>query len=513
MGVPVGFLRSLRHRSDRDDATTTPPSAPAAVAAASDVASNRTADIGDAVRSLGSYHEGLRTRCETTLSIVRTFRSVSDEIESLFDSFGEMAERAQAQSKTLIETTASLAQKKELAEVLSAEIRGLTAQTTQLSTQVEGLSAAKTASEAHVSTLMEQLKATQTELKERAAAQRLGEIEFSAARTTVAKLEEELGRLSAKLKDAEKAIADGQDERRMLRERLMFETEERGKLSKAHEELVSATTLRKREHMEIGSQLEQARALIADTEARLNIALAEAEKLKEELRSSQTAHQEDSYSSKLQADAVKSRSRLTEQLLEKARDEVRRVQQELSQFEEAKRRLIRIEATNVDLASQLDARNRQIVELERGRDAIAERADELTVTVREKQALNEKAAERIRLLQEAQSSYERDRAKETVELKTQLARVLEQLEKERSDRAFIEGALQIARRDRTQLQTLVARNKHLFTNAPGLALVEADAASSADLQDKLRADSSNVEPLHPEPSAADRSGAATRTPH
>ncbi|MDE2577854.1 MAG: hypothetical protein KGL46_03530 [Hyphomicrobiales bacterium] len=474
------------------------PAAFAAAAAANPYISHEL-EMNAALRSLGSYHESLRARSETTVNTIKTFRSSFDEMEALIHEFGKMARAYHLQSQTVMEQEQLLRNQAETAQKHLADLQEAQAHAAHLSGQLELQNMARTNAEQQASALDENLRGAHSELKDKTAALRTMELELAAARAALDNTNDDVTRLTNKLHDAEKVAAELGEERRGLRERLLFESEEHMKLSKAHEDMTGQATQKKRELLEALGDLQKARAEHSEAETRLAQTIAEADGLRDALRVSQTSHQEDVYSLNLQADALKSRVRLTEQLLQSAREEGRRMQEEQAQNGDMKRRLQRAEAAVEELRSQIEEKNKELVDSERSRDLIVERANELVGKLREKQALNDQAADRIRALQETNAAADQKRAAETADLHARIAKLTEMLEKERSDRAYVEGALQIARRDRTQLQGFVSQTKAPTRQAP-LAVVEAEnntLREAEDLQRRLRDAAENVESIGP----------------
>ncbi len=456
-------------------------------------------DINAAIHALGVYHEALRTRCETAYSTVKSFRTAAEEIESLFGDFGEIARTHKQQNTTLLEQEALIGQQAGALDAQAAQLRALQLSNAELGSKVENLSAARAAAESQLAVQEAHLQTMQAELKDHMAAARAHEQEAGAARAAAATQADEVARLSARLKESDKANIELAEERRTLRERMMFTNEEHMKLCKLHEDLTADARQKKRELSETQTELDKARRAGADLETKLAQSLADADALRQALHTSQAGHQDDKYSLTLQLDALKSRMRLTEQLLQKAREESRRTQDEQTAAEDLRRRLLRAEAQAEEMRATLDEKNKHIAGAEQARDAVIDRANKLLGKVREKQQLNELAAERIRVLQESLAALEAKSLEEAQSLRAQLAKLGDQLEKERTDRAYIEGALQIARRDRTQLQGIVTQNKSALAKHAPLSLVEVETAAqkeTEELRDRLRASApSGVEPL------------------
>lgn len=455
--------------------------------------------LGAAIRALGMQHEGMRLRFEGLIDAAKIFKSTSSDLEGLLADFSEIS--ASYQQKTAL--VDDLKHKLEMAFTQAQEYNeaagALQSKNLSLQTQVEALSAQSASVERQKLALEEQLRTAQEQLSDALLNNRNYEYSLAESRARVISLGDELERLTQKLKDNERSIQEISEDRRTVRERLAVETEERSRLAKAHEELLVASSQQKRALAETSSQLEKIKAQFIELDAQHRAAAADAAQLRGALETSEARREESEAAGLSKVEALESRLKLTEKLLAKSREESRRVADLQLEYDETKRRLAQALASNKDIRVELDNALRQVSQFERAKVVVMERANDLVGQLREKQTLNEQAAERIRLQQELIAQTELKYQSEIEKLNERIAAMADEIAKERSDKAYIEGALQIARRDRTQLQNAILElsNGNGQKAGPSLApVVERAEADLQELQASLRSAQGPAENIH-----------------
>ena len=300
---------------------------------------NIQADVSNAIRALGGHHESLRTRCETIISTLNIFRSSSNEIEELIFEFGNLATETQEKSKALKIALEALNKETELSKSLREEIGRLQQMYYKLETQIEASASAKSASDARCTGLEIQLRAAQIELKDNIAQLREIDMELSAKKTDFEAAEQEINRLIQRQKSQDKAYIDACEDRRIVREKLLFETEERLKISKNNEELSQALAQSRRHALSLQSELDETKTKFADADANVHKLNVELSRVQELMRATQVQMESEQSNNEMKLVGLNSRLRLTEQLLEQARDESRRIMDERLIFDETERRL------------------------------------------------------------------------------------------------------------------------------------------------------------------------------
>lgn len=414
---------------------------------------------GSTIRALGGYHEGLRARCETLVSTLELFRTASDETESLFREFGSIALKLQEKSIEFEDVSKNLQQEIALNRAKQAEIDKLLQSRGDLEKEINTLAPAKSAFEARCNSLEIQLRRSQTELKDSNLRLKDMERELAIHKSDARAMEQEVDRLTQRLKVLDKAYNDACEERRTAREKLLFETEERLKVAKLNEEVNISLAQAKRSHAEAQSEIEQQRQRVPELEAQLKKAHADNNDAQEALRASQNNQETSLAAARMKIEGMNSRLKLMEQLLEKAREEGRNMLDERLAFDETAHRLQATETALSDMRAEQKQMLTKLGDMEQSRNALIERAGELLAQVQEKQLLNEQTEARVKTLQDRIYQIEDTHKSEIKIFTDQIKQLSDDLAAERNSKAFIEGALQTARKDRTQLQTKIMELK------------------------------------------------------
>lgn len=454
---------------------------------------------GSAIRALGMQHEGLRVRFESLIDTTRTLRTTSDELGALLTEFGEMTASYQQKSALCDDLRFKLEMAHERAQEQNEVASALQSKNLNLQTQLETLTTQAASVERQKVSIEEQLRAVQEQLSDALLNNRNYEYSLAESRARVTSLGDELERQSQKLKENERNIQELSEDRRMVRERLAIETEERARLSKAHEELIVSSSQQKRALAETSTQLEKLKAQFVDLDAQYRASVSDAAHLRAALETSEARRDEVEVSHVSKVEALESRLKLTEKLLSKSREESRRTSDLQLEYDEAKRRLSQALAANKDIRAELDNALRQVAQFERAKVVVMERANDLVGQLREKQTLNEQASERIRLQQDLLTQTEAKNQTELEKLNERIKAMNDELAKERADKAYIEGALQIARRDRAQLQNAILELTNggaSKTNPNVVPLVERAEAELQGLQSSLVSPSGAAENIH-----------------
>jgi crescentin len=428
---------------------------------------------GSTIRALGGYHEGLRARCETLVSTLELFRSASDETESLFREFGMIALKLQEKTIEFEDISKNYHQEVTLNRAKQIEIDKLIRSRGELEKEINTLTPAKAAMEARSNSLEVQLRKSQTELKDSTLRLKDVERELAIHKSDSRALEQEVDRLTQRLKSLDKAYNDACEERRAAREKLLLETEERLKVVKLNEEANLSLAQAKRNYNDALSEIEQQKLRIAELDSQIQKAQAENNDAQEVLRTNQNAHETSLAAAKMKIEGMNSRLKLMEQLLEKSREEGRNMLDERLAFDETAHRLQATETAMSQMRTEHKQMLTKVGDLEQSRNALIDRAGELLAQVQEKHLLNDQAEARIKSLQDRIFQIEDSHKSEIKIFTDQIRQLSDDLAAERNSKAFIEGALQTARKDRTQLQTKITELKK---SEPGKAGASSDEA-------------------------------------
>src|SRR5471032_2117669 len=123
-----------------------------------------------------------------------------------------------------------------------------------------------------------------------------------------------------------------------------------------------------------------------------------------------------------------------------------------------------------------EARERQIKDLERARTALAEQNNAATKTLKAREAALGRAEEKIAALTERNGHLEADVQVSRTNIEKRVEDLNSALQRERMERAVVEGALEAARKDNSRLQSEVAALRSTLRR--GVPLDEAPTAPS-----------------------------------
>jgi crescentin len=149
----------------------------------------------------------------------------------------------------------------------------------------------------------------------------------------------------------------------------------------------------------------------------------------------------------------------------------------------AEKRLAQMEASD-------EARERQIRDLEQARTALTERNNAVTKTLKTRETALARAEEKIASLTERNGHLEADIQVSRTNIEKRVDDLNSALQRERMERAVVEGALEAARKDNSRLQSEVAALRSTLRR--GLPLEETLVAPS--------------EPANDEPHSKDKTG-------
>ncbi len=155
-------------------------------------------------------------------------------------------------------------------------------------------------------------------------------------------------------------------------------------------------------------------------------------------------------------EAVSSRADANERFLGEAR---RQLRDKLEELRVSERKTIDGSLQVNTLQKRLEAAEREILqatlkaeEVEKSRKLILERSEALAKSARGKDIALQKTEQKIQFLTERLEDWANRARKEREQYEFRLGELTEQLEKEKTERAIAEGALQSARRERLNLQ-------------------------------------------------------------
>jgi crescentin len=327
----------------------------------------------------------------------------------------------------------------------------------------------------------------------------IGELERQLAQETAERrtLSESKRTLTDHLDAAEKRAVALEGELAAARERVtLLENEQRTAKSSLDQALAEIARLSRR-FTETDNMLGATRTQLAKLEANHAETHAERGRLAAALDEAKEAHQTERNALNMRLDALQSRAATAERLLAEARQNLIARTEEVRAFDRkaveatiarnnADKRLAQIEATH-------ETRERQIKDLEQSRAALVERTNSLTKTLKSRETALGRAEERNQSLTERTARLEADIQVNRTNVEKRVEDLNSSLQRERMERAVVEGALEAARKDNSRLQSEVAALRAALRR--GVPLDATPAPEEAPKPRKARAAAENVEPI------------------
>ena len=323
--------------------------------------------------------------------------------------------------------------------------------------------------------LFEQLKAHNAHIAE---LERQLEQETSQRRS----LSETRRAMQEQLDGAEKHIVALEGELAAARERLVLTEDEKTSLQAAVDQTLAENARITRRLTDSENTLTATRAQLAKLEASYAEAYGERGRLGAALDESKERHQAERNTLTMRLDGLQSRAATAERLLAETRAGLLARTEEVRAFDRkaveatiargtAERRLAQIESAH-------EARERQIRDLESARAALAERSNELAKSLKSREMALARAEETVVTLTARNGQLEADVQVSRTGIERRVEDLNSALERERLERAVVEGALEAARGDNARLRSEIAGLR--LSVRRGLAFDDAPMAPVAE---------------------------------
>lgn len=416
--------------------------------------------LSDVGARMGEENEVLRNLLSDTgrkISELDDLKQAFDKLVAPFNSTLRALEQEKSQTLSL---SGMLAESRTAYETLRTEFYQIERRATALEAEVEklreDLELARETSRGLESTRLEltdeinALRAHAAELDRQLAHETAQRRSVSEARRT----------LQEQLDTAEKRIVQLEGELAAAREKLTLLEDEKRSLQIAVDQALNETARLTRRLTESENTLTATRAQLGKVEASFAEAYAERGRLGAALDEAKEQHLAERNSLNMRLDALQSRAATAERLLSEARQNLIIRTEEVRAFDRksveatiarnnAEKRLAQIEA-------QHETRERQIKDHEQARTALTERNNALTKTLKVRETTLARAEEKIAALTERNGHLEADIQVSRSNIEKRIEDLNSALQRERMERAVVEGALEAARRDNSRLQTEVA---------------------------------------------------------
>jgi len=337
------------------------------------------------------------------------------------------------------------------------------------------------------------LESAQLELSNEISTRRseLTEIEHQLAQESSQRrtLSESRRTLQDQLDAAEKRGMELEGELAALREKLALLEDEKRSLQIAVDQALNENARLTRRLTESDNSLTATRAHLGKVEASFAEAYAERGRLAAALDETREQRQAEQNALNMRLDALQSRAGTAERLLTEARQNLIARTEEVRAFDRksveatiarnnAEKRLSQIEAAH-------ESRERQVKDLEQARAALSERNSALTKTLKSREAAVSRSEEKIAALTERNGHLEADVQVNRTNIEKRVEELNSSLQRERMERAVVEGALEAARKDNSRLQSEVAALR--ATLRRGVPLDETPVAPSEAANDEAPA--------------------------
>jgi crescentin len=421
------------------------------------VTSENYSDVGS---HIGEANEALRNL------LTDTGRKISelDELKAAFDKivspFNDTLRALEQEKSLTLSLSGMLAESRAAYETLREETYRVEKKATALETESERLREdLELARENNRG-----LESTRIELSN----------EISTQQAQIAELERQLSQETAQrrqlaenkrsqqetIDSSEKRIVELEGELAAAREKLALLEDEKRSLQLSVDQALNETARLTRRLTESENTLTATRAQLGKVEASFAEAYAERGRLAAALDETKEQHQAERNSLNMRLDALQSRAATAEKLLAEARQNLIARTEEVRAFDRksveatiarnnSDKRLAQIEAAH-------EARERQIKDLEQSRAALAERSNALTKTLKTRETALARAEEKIAALTERTGHLEADIQISRTNIEKRVEDLNSALQRERMERAVVEGALEAARKDNSRLQSEVA---------------------------------------------------------
>jgi crescentin len=262
--------------------------------------------------------------------------------------------------------------------------------------------------------------------------------------------------LQEQIETAEKHILGLESEIAASREKLVLIEDDKRSLQTSLEHSVNETARLSRSLTEADNMLATTRTQLSKIETSFSEAFTERGRLAAALDELKEQHQAERNSLNMRLDALQSRAATAERLLTEARQTLIARAEEVRAFDRrfveasiarnnAEKRLTQIEALR-------EKHDRQIHEMEHERTALAERTSTMTKTLKAREAALARAEEKIAALTERNGQLEADLQISRTNIEKRVEELNTALQRERMERAVLDGALEAARTDNVRLQ-------------------------------------------------------------
>ncbi len=270
------------------------------------------------------------------------------------------------------------------------------------------------------------------------------------------------------------------------RERLALVDDDKRSLQIAVDKALDETARLSRTLTETENALAATRAQLSKVEANFAETYAERGQLAVALDEVREQRQAEQNSLNMRLEALQSRAATAERLLAETRQNMIMRTEEVRAFDRksveatiarnnAEKRLAQVEGMH-------EMRESHIKDIEKARAALAERNNSMTKALKAREAALVRAEEKIAALTERNGHLEADVQVSRTNIEKRVEDLNSALQRERMERAMIEGALEATRKDNSRLQSEVASLRSVLRR--GMSLDDAPVAPDEPANDE-----------------------------
>jgi crescentin len=440
-----------------------------------DVRPGQGEHFSDVGSRMGEENEALRNLLSDTGRKIEELDELKQAFDKIVAPFNSTLRALEIEKSQTLGLTGMLAESRASYETLRTEFYQIERKATALENEAEklreDLELARESNRGLESTRIELLDGIS------ARAAQITELERQLAQETSQRrsLGESRRTAQDQLDASEKRIVELEGELAAAQEKLALLDDEKRSLQANIDQALNETARLTRRLTESDNTLTATRAQLGKVEASFAEAYGERGRLSAALDESKEQHQAERNSLNMRLDALVSRAATAERLLAEARQNLLARTEEVRAFDRksveatisrnnAEKRLAQIEASN-------EQRERQIKDLEQARVALTERNNAMTKTLKVRETALARADEKIAALTERNGHLEADVQVSRTNIEKRVEDLNSALQRERMERAVVEGALEAARKDNSRLQSEVASLRSTLRR--GAPLVEA----------------------------------------
>jgi crescentin len=489
--APANDSRALaiRYEPGEETASPKPPSVIASLGALASGGEGRTGEatpkslkVARTFDSIGRRNEALRTHLD---AIEFSFRNIEAIRSQFYDALTPIDQTLVEIERTKVAHLEAERKFEALSEAherlrgdhgaLTLERNALTVRHDELSERVKDLEKGSAAAEAAASE-------ARASLADRRAKLERTERELEDNKRRLHTVSEQLPALRAEFTDKEKRLQEVEQQRAALQDQNVLMAQENRSLRTRIDEFVTNGSKLNRQLSDLESRRDDLTRRIEELEAMLAQETAAHAKLKNAHLDAAESHRLIASNLREELSAMTSRSEAAERLLAEARENLRQRNAELRGFEqrtlESSLAAKSKDAALTDLEKDLASTRALHAEVDSVRAALEQRSAELAKALELKDAALQRAEQKIGMVEGriAEQSKAAEVERETFE--ASLTKLREELEGERSARAFAEGALQAARQER-------GARRHDGEGASAVAQKESQPPAGEMARDKI----------------------------